>query len=298
MAKASHAEAGDKAFNPDKDAIAALAEASRQMPEFNRFKGNFDAFINKYNLPSDGKLPTKIWNSLFQNLLNSDYKFSNADIERGPDGRFKLLVDGPVGKKVREKTLVQAMTGLKPFVDHAARYLDAVVAKGNSGATWAFWSGAGAEDSAKAAGGISLEGTVGSFFAKYQNEWINWKGLLGGDVTEFPLWTALSEMYAAKGAEHMAKYKFIGFVGPGATNDNNVFNSIEQPTFLEVLTVRKQVPAPSIDWSVVDCDFTPNSGGNASLKGVQGFWNWTKKAPEKFSDRGGALARIVERYER
>ena len=298
MAKKSHAEAGNAGFKPDQAAIEALAAASRQMPEFNRFKGNFDAFVSKYGLLKDGKLPTKIWNSLFQNLMKTDYKFSNTDIERGPDGRFKLLVDGPGSKKVREKTLVKAMTGLKPFVDHAAQYLDAVVAKGNSGTTWAFWSGAGAEDSAKAAGGISLEGTVGSFFAKYQNEWINWKSLLGSDVLEFPLWTALSEMYAAKGAEHMAKYKFIGFVGPGATNDNNVFNSIEQPTFLEVLSVRQPVAAPAIDWFVVDCDFAPNAGGNATLNSVKGYWNWTKKAPEEFSTRQAALARIVERYER
>ena len=297
MAQASHAEVGNT-FKPDPAALKALAAASIQLTEFHKFKSNFDSFMSKYGLTNDGRLPTDIWNKLFLALVSSDYKASNLDIEKAPDGRFKLLVDGPSSKKIREKTLVKAMDGLKPFVDHAATYLDKVVAKGNSGTTWAFWSGTGAEDSAKASGGVALEGTVGSFFAKYQNEWINWKALLGGDVSEFPLWTALSEMYAAKGAEYMAKYKFIGFLGPGATNDNNVFNSIEQPTFIEVTTVKKQVPAPHIDWFVVDCDFAPAANGGATYKGAKGWWNWTKKPNEHFDSRLTALASIVNRYER
>lgn len=298
MAKASHEAVGDFGWKPDQAALKAFAAASIQLTEFHKFKGNFDSFMSKYGLSNDGKLPTDIWNKMFLALVSTDYNFGNQDIERAPDGRFKLLVDGPSGQKIREKTLVKALAGLKPFVDHAATYLDKVVAKGNSGTTWAFWSGAGAEDSAKASGGVALEGTVGSFFAKYQGEWINWRALLGAPGQDFSLWTALSEMYAAKGAEYMAKYKFIGFVGPGATNENNVFNSIEQPTFIEVLTVKQKVAPPQIEWFVVDCDFAANNNGTAEFKGVKGFWNWTKKPNEKFDDRQAALSRIRARYER
>ena len=190
------------------------------------------------------------------------------------------------------------MGGLKPFVDHASKYLDKIVAKGNSGATWAFWSGTGAEDAAKAAGGVSLEGTVGSFFGKYQNEWIDWGKLLGADTATIPLWTSLSEMYAVKGAEYMAKYKFIGFVGPGATNDNNVFNSIEQPAFVEVFSVKKTVPPPSITWYVVDCDFDKSPSGRDTYRGEKGTWKPTRKAPKKFDNRGAALGDITSRYEK
>jgi hypothetical protein len=83
----------------------------------------------------------------------------------------------------------------------------------------------------------------------------------------------------------MAKFKFIGFVGPTATRDQSVFNKIEQPTFVEVLTVRKRVAPPAIEWFVVDCE-----------KDKDGAWQWTKKAPEKFSDRSAALAKITQRY--
>ena len=43
--------------------IAALAEATRQMPEF---KSAFDAFLSKYELSHDGKLPTANWHHMFQ----------------------------------------------------------------------------------------------------------------------------------------------------------------------------------------------------------------------------------------
>jgi hypothetical protein len=297
MAKASHLEAGDLDWKPDQAALKALAEASRQMPEFAKFKGNFDAFMSQYGLSNNGKLPTDIWNKMFQSLLKSEYKYSNKDIEKAGDGRFKLLVDGPGSLKIREKTLVNAMAGLKPFVDHAAQYLDKIVAKGSSGATWAFWSGTGAEDAAKASGGVSLEGTVGSFFGKYQNEWIDWGKLLGPDTATIPLWTSLSEMYAVKGAEYIAKYKFIGFVGPGATNDNNVFNSIEQPAFLEVFATKKTA-TPNITWQVVDCDFVKSSSGRDTFKGEKGTWTPTGKATKKFDNRVAALGEITSRYEK
>ena len=128
-----------------------------------------------------------------------------------------------------------------------------------------------------------LEGSVGSFFAAYEKEWIDFPKLTGTET--LPLWAAMSEMYAEKAAESMAKFKFIGFVGPTATRDQSVFNKIEQPTFVEVITVRKRVPPPSIEWFVVDCE-----------KDDKGNWVWTKKAPEKFSDRSAALARITQRY--
>ena len=298
LAKASHVAAGDVDWKPDEAALKALAEASRQMPEFAKFKGNFDAFMNKYGLSNDGKLPTDIWNKMFQSLLKSDYKYSKQDIEKAPDGRFKLVVDGPGSQKVREKTLVKSMDGLKPFVDHAAKYLDKIVAKGNSGTTWAFWSGTGAEDAAKSAGGVSLEGTVGSFFGKYKNEWIDFGKLLGPDTATIPLWTSLSEMYAAKGAEYMGKYRFVGFVGPGATNENNVFNSIEQPAFLEVLSTKTTVPPPAITWYVVDCAFDKSDTGRDTFKGDKGTWKPTNKVLTRFDNRVAALAEITTRYEK
>jgi hypothetical protein len=287
MARASHAEARkegklDWEFDPTPDVVRSMAQTSLQMPEYRKFAGNFTAFLSKYGLPSDGKLPTAIWNALLEGLIESGY--IKSVIPKAEDKTsFVLAYKGPEGKPIREKLLAEAMKGLKPFVDHAARYMDKVIAKAGSGQTWAFWSGRGAEDSAKAAGGVSLEGSVGSFFAAYEKEWIDFPKLTGTET--LPLWAAMSEMYAEKAAESMAKFKFIGFVGPTATRDQSVFNKIEQPTFVEVLTVRKRVAPPSIEWFVVDCE-----------KDDKGNWVWTKKAPEKFSDRSAALARITQRY--
>ncbi|HND29978.1 MAG TPA: hypothetical protein PLA94_08255, partial [Myxococcota bacterium] len=61
---------------------------------------------------------------------------------------------------------------------------------------------------------------------------------------------------------------------------------IEQPTFVGTLAGGQvPVPAPSIEWFVVDCE-----------KNEDDKWVWTKKAPEKFSSRADALARVTARY--
>ncbi len=281
MAKASHEEVGDFGWNPDAAAIKALAEATRQMPEFAKFKSAFDAFMSKNKLSNDGKLPADIWDKMFQAMYKSEYKTTRADIEKVGD-RFKLRVDGPGGKKIREQALAKAMAGLKPFVDHAAKYLDKVVAQTASGKPWVFWSGAGAMDAARASGGISLEGTVGSFFDEIKQA--DWGPLLGVEQATIPLWAALSEMYAAKGAEYMSKFRFEGYVGPGATNEHNVFNSIEQPTLIEVLGAKGTVTPPHVDWFVVVCE--PDG---------KGWWKPNGKL-EKLGSREAALAKIKKDY--
>ena len=281
MARASHEEVGNFGWKPDKAAIAALAEATRQMPEYKKFKAAFDNFMSKYKLSNDGKLPTDIWDKMFQSMYTSEYKTTRTDIEKVGD-RFKLRVDGPGATKVREKALAKAMEGLKPFTEHAGKYLDKVIAQTESGKPWVFWSGTGAMDAARASGGISLEGTVGSFFDEIKNE--DWGPLLGADQATIPLWAALSEMYAAKGAEHFNKFKYQGYVGPGANNEHNVFNSIEQPTLLEVLNAKATVKAPHIDWYVVLCD--PNGSG---------WWKPNGKLKE-FDSRQAALDYIKQEY--
>lgn len=269
----------DWEFRPDKATMSALAQVTLEAPEFSTFTNDFNGFLNKYGLGSGGELPVKLWKTLLKGMKDDGFLAANAP--KAADGRsFILAMAGPDGKLIREKMLADAMMGLKPFVDHASKYLDQVVAQTAKGSPWAFWSGAGALDSAKGSGGISLEGTVGSFFGT---------GLQFPNLTSnstLPLWGALSEMYAQKAAQYFAKFKFIGFVGPGATREQSVFNMIEQPTFVGTLE-GGQVPvaAPQIDWFVVDCE-----------KNDEGRWEWTKKAPEQFSSRADALARVTARY--
>ena len=98
------------------------------------------------------------------------------------------------------------------------------------------------------------------------------------------LWTSLSELYAKKAAEYYNRFSFRGYVGPGATREQSVFNKIEQPTFVQVLNTRQQVKAPKVDWFVVDCD-------NAT-----GRWVATGKPSAKFDSRQAALANVAQRY--
>ncbi len=269
----------DWEFRPDKATMMSLSQVTLEAPEFSTFNNDFNAFLTKYGLGTGGELPVKLWKTLLKGMKEDGFLAANAP--KAADGKsFILAMAGPDGKLIREKMLADAMKGLKPFVDHAAKYLDQVVAQAAKGTPWAFWSGAGALDSAKGSGGISLEGTVGSFFGT---------GLQFPNLTSnstLPLWGALSEMYAQKAAENFSHFKFIGFVGPGATREQSVFNMIEQPTFVSTLDGKQvPVPTPDIEWFVVDCE-----------KSDDGKWSWTKKAPEKFSGRADALARVTARY--
>ena len=256
MVKRSHEQAVkegklDWEFKPTPEIVHKMAMVAMESAEYQKFAAGFEEFAKKYTLPDAKKVPVNIWNSLISGLANSGYikgKIPNA----GDPDQFILAFQGSDGKPVREKLLASAMDGLSKFVKHAATYLDKVVAevaKGGSKKTWAFWSGTGAQAAAKkeANGGIVLEGTVGSWFDKV------WDFKAFSGVENLALWAAMSEMYAQKAAENYASFHFVGFLGPGSTRDQSVFNKIEQPTLLEVLTVKKTVPAPTIDWFVVDC---------------------------------------------
>jgi hypothetical protein len=179
--------------------------------------------------------------------------------------------------------LDQAMKGLKPFVDHAEMYLEKVIQKTKEGSTWAFWSGTGAKESALKENenrGIVLEGTVGKWFETVSD----FKDLTGG-TEAMALWGAVSELYAKKAAEYYSKFKFIGFVGPGSTREQSVFNSIEQPTFVKVLETTTTVPPPPIEWYVTDCE----ADG--------GWWKWTGELSHKIgNNRADALAEVKRRY--
>ena len=202
----------------------------------------------------------------------------------GDEGQFILAeMEGPTGKLIREELLARAMEGLKPFVAHAGAYLDKVIKKTQQGSSWAFWSGTGAMDAAKreANGGIVLEGTIGAWF----DEVWDFKKLTG-NTESLALWATMSELYARKAAEHFQRFRFVGFLGAGATRDQSVFNKIEQPTFIEVMGKSTQVKPPEIEWFVVDCE-----------KGKDDRWTATGKPSTKIgNDRAAALAEVRRRY--
>lgn len=284
MAKASHAQARDEGkldweFKPDPQITKVLGKVALESSEFAKFAGNFAVFLKKFGLPGDKKLPVAIWNSLLNDLIKSGYV--GKAIPKTADGKgFVLAFKGKDGKVVREKLFGESIKGLKGFVEHAVKYMDPI-AKRSKNKVWGFWSGTGAEAAAKATGGVSLEGSIGSLFDKYQGEWINFPAITG--VQTLPLWAALSEAYAQKAAEHIDNFKFVGFLGPGATRDQSIFNKIEQPVFVSALKAKKQAQ-PKIAWFTVEC-----------VKNADDQWESTGKTT-KHKSRTEALAEIKSKY--
>ncbi len=291
----SYAKAGME-FKPDARTVEAMAQTIQQVPEFKTFSDNYKKFmteVNFGNTPAITQLPAKLWHDLFQGLITSGY-WKKAIPRAADETSFILAYKGPEGKPIREKMLQDAMDGLQPFVDHASKYLDKIAQHANQGDIWAFWSGKCALDAAKASGGVSLEGTVGSLFDGFG--WATWPPLIGSHQSELPLWTSVSEMYAKKAAEYVSKFVYHGYLGPTGSRDQSVFNKIEQPTFIQVLTARQQAHA-HIDWYVVDCQFDRADAGRDTYQGNKGTWTATGRPAQHFDNRPAAIARIIERYE-
>jgi hypothetical protein len=269
----------------DAQTVTQMTKLTMESAEYQKFATGFTKFVSDCNLGADAqKIPVTIWAKLIDGLSKSGYiKGAIKHVEGDPRQFILAEINSDGGKLIRDELLAQAMAGLQPFVDHAAIYLDKVIQKAAQGSTWAFGSGDGAKDAAKkeSHGGIVLEGTVGAWF---DDVW-DFKALTS-QAESLALWSSLSELYAKKAAEYFDKFKFIGFVGPGATRDQSVFNKIEQPTFVEVLNTKAQVQPPEIVWYLVDCEQ------------ADGKWTWTQKPSVALgNDRAVALAEVAKRYD-
>lgn len=284
--KAQQEGTRDRGFDLDNATILKMTKLTMESAEYQKFANGFAAFARNCGLAASEvqKIPVSIWAALLHGLVKSGYVKGKIKHVDGDPGQFILAeMDGPTGKLIRDELLSRAMEGLKPFVAHASAYLDKVIRKTAQGSTWAFWSGVGAKDAARreANGGIVLEGTIGSWF----DEVWDFKALTG-NTESLALWATMSELYAKKAAEHFEKFRFVGFLGAGATRDQSVFNKIEQPTFIEVMGKRTQVKPPEIEWYVVDC-----------AKGSDDKWAATGKPSQRIgSDRDAALAQVRQRY--
>jgi hypothetical protein len=265
------------------DVVDKMAKVTMEMGEYRKFASAFASFASAYNLGSEAKqIPVNIWSDLIRALAKSGYIEGKIKHVTGDPKQFILAeMDKTTGKLVRDLLLKTAMEGLQPFIKHAELYLDKVIKRVKQGSKWAFWSGTGAKEAAQkeASGGIVLEGTVGKWF----DEVWDFEKLTGG-AKSLALWAALSELYAKKAAEYYNMFNFVGFVGPGATRDQSVFNKIEQPTFVDVMGAKAAVRAPNISWFVVDC----RQDGDR--------WAWTGKASTPAADRAKALAKVTELY--
>lgn len=236
LAQASHDKAGT-GVKITNDLFVQMVKVTSELGEYKKFADAFEKLATDYKMANYKKVPVNIWADLLKGLVKSGYV--SEKIPKAKDGTsFILAVKGPDGKVVRDKLLADGMVGLKKFTSHAETYLNKVVdevRKAGGKPTWSFWSGAGAQHAAQKwnTGGVVLEGSVGSWF---KDVW-DFKPLTG--VENLVLWTSLSELYAETAAKNYEHFSFRGYVGPGATREQSVFNMIEQPRFVEVLNVKK-----------------------------------------------------------
>ena len=280
IAADSHKQAG---LTLTPDMIAQMTKLNFETREFHEFEKAFTSLAKKYNMTNVDKMIVNIWSDLMKGLSSSGY--IQKHIPKDTDGRsFILGYKGDSGKVIREPMLKAAMSGLSKFTAHAEKYLDKVVAevkKAGGSPTWAFWSGTGAQATAKRENksGVVLEGSVGSWFDEV------WDFKPFTNVENLPLWAAMSEMYAKKAAEYYDAFSFRGYVGPGATREQSVFKQIEQPTLIQVLGAKVTVDPPKVDWFVVDCK-----------KDNDGSWLDAEKPPIKAGSRDEAVAEVKRRY--
>lgn len=265
------------------DGVKRMTKLTMETAQYKKFADEFEKLAKRYKFADYKKVPVNIWRDLIRGLADSGYLMDKIPKVDGTES-FILATAGPQGQVLRQELLDSAMKSLKKYIVHAETYLDKVVEEINKAGTvqtWAFWSGAGAQHAARreAGRGVVLEGSIGSWF---DSVW-DFKALTG--VENLPLWAAMSELYAKKAAENYRTFKFIGFLGAGATRDQSVFNKIEQPTFIEVLNVRERVAAPEVEWFVVDC-----------VERSPGRWEGSGKPSIPVSSRAEGLRLVKERY--
>ena len=108
----------------------------------------------------------------------------------------------------------------------------------------AFWSGIPAVHVATKHADSALEkSALGALF-----DGVNISG-----TWDTQMWASLSRAYAVHAAKAFAHAEYRGFVGLGATNDQSIFNKIEQPTFVGMLD-EKQKAALHVTWYAVSGD--------------------------------------------
>lgn len=230
----------------DPKVVRAQARIALEYSEYKRFRKDVKEFCTAYGIPLDEKDVLKIWWELLDGLAKGNY--FDPFVQKA--GGWNKFGDEKEGKIIREALLTNAMEALSKFSDHATAYLEKAVAtlKDNPSKVWAFWSGTGAKDAAKAEvkDGIVLEGSIGGWF---ENVW-NFTALRG--VNNMAVWTSLSNAYASTAAKYRSEFKFRGYVGIGGTREQNVWNMVEKPALMRVLNVEMPAVVNGVDWYVAN----------------------------------------------
>jgi hypothetical protein len=199
-------------------------------PEYAKFKGRFLAMAKDLAMPGGEAAAQELWLKVVTALQATDagYKAAPSDAK---SGRKDLAADG-FKKIMAEFDPITA--ALKPYMEKYA----------HGKKSWGFWSGKPSVELAKKHAEVCLEkSALGSLFDN-----INISG--GWDIQ---MWASLSKAYATHAAEHVGDAKFTGFVGLGSSAEQSIFNKIEQPQFVGMLSEKQKIDL-KIDWYAGACN--------------------------------------------
>ena len=166
----------------------------------------------------------EIWKTAIEitRRTNSAVRFDKLKPKDDPDARADMT----------DPTMELIMKDLGPIVAKIEKYISGQAAQYKEG-TWGFWSGKPADPVARKNCQMTLEkSALGTMFD-------------GNEIdgsSHIELWATLSQAYAQWAAKDFEKKEFKGFVGRGSSEDQSIFNKIEQPEFQMLTKSEKAKP--------------------------------------------------------
>jgi Domain of unknown function (DUF4157) len=232
------------------------------------FKQRYAGMCSQLQLPQTEADAEKIWLQVVTQLQATDEAYKAAPTAKPGSPRKDMAADG--FKKIM-KDFEPITAALSPMMEKFSQ----------GKKVWAFWSGTGACDVAKANSEACLEkSALGHLF-----DGINING--GWDIQ---MWASLSKAYATHAAKDASSKTYRGFVGRGSSQEASIFNQVEQPQFVSMLNDKEQATLKITWYSVAQdpknekqADMTCNGGG---FPGTMGS-----------GDRGGMVADAEKKNE-
>jgi hypothetical protein len=213
---------------PDHDPSKPLTELdpkdTLKSPQYQAFKSRFMKTASELDMPGGAGAAQELWLKVVTTLAKTDAAYKAAPND-AKTGRKDLSTDA-FQKIMKEFDPITA--ALAPYVDKW----------GKGKKSWAFWSGKPAVVVAQKHADVCLEKTpLGALF----------DGLNINGSWDIQMWGPLSKAYATHAAAHIGQTEYRGFVGMGSSSEQSIFNKIEQPQFVSMLS-EKQRASLHIDW--------------------------------------------------
>jgi hypothetical protein len=235
-----------------------------------QFKQRYAGMCQQLQLGQTEADAEKIWLQVVTTLQSTDPAYQAAPTAKPGSPRKDMAADA--FKKIM-KDFEPITAALSPMMEKFSQ----------GKKIWAFWSGTGACDVAKANSEACLEkSALGHLF-----DGINING--GWDIQ---MWASLSKAYATHAAKDAASKTYRGFVGRGSSQEASIFNQVEQPQFVSMLNDKEQATLKITWYSVAQdpknekqADMSANGGGFPGTMGSGDRGTMVADAEKKNDER-------------